>query len=240
MKRRNERSESKFFNRTRCIQNIIELLTIKNKKLGYIEELAGNAPGYLSRMRSGTSNADPSIEFLLAAANELDVSLDVLVSSEIKEITETEKYLYDFINMLVEDTKSHNISWSCKSVIDFDTWLRRLDFYNKVKLCEDLYYTKLPDGRSSIFIIICTENSANTHLKENKFYQICISDSFNSIHPLQPVCNTLNSSKSLGIIINNLVKQINLYINYIPIEDNIRKIIDNYMDSHKLSAGSES
>lgn len=108
---RAEIDRTKMFDRERCIENITLLLDLKNKKLGNIEKLSGNSAGYLSRMRSGKSNADPNIEFLVTAASELDVSLDMLVMSEIKEMTQTEEYLLKFLNKLVLDTRADSVTW---------------------------------------------------------------------------------------------------------------------------------
>lgn len=115
-----ELDQAKMFDRGKCIENITLLLSLKDKKLGSIERLSGNSPGYLSRMRSGKSNADPSIEFLLTAANELDVSLDILVSSEIKEMTQTEEYLLKFLDKLVLDTREENVTWNRERSSELD------------------------------------------------------------------------------------------------------------------------
>lgn len=106
-----EIDQVKMFDRERCIESITLLLDLKGKKLGNIEKLSGNAAGYLSRMRSGKSNADPNIEFLVTAASELDVSLDMLVVSEIKEMTQTEEYLLKFLDKLALDTRADNVTW---------------------------------------------------------------------------------------------------------------------------------
>ncbi len=117
---RAEIDQVKMFDRERCIENITLLLDLKGKKLGSIERLSGNAVGYLSRMRSGKSNADPNIEFLLTAASELDVSLDMLVVSEIKEMTQTEEYLLKFLDKLALDTRADNVTWLRERLSELD------------------------------------------------------------------------------------------------------------------------
>ena len=109
-----EIAEFKHFDKTRCFNNLTYLLAVKDKKLGDIERNSGNSPGYLSRMKSGKSNADPSIEFLITAAEELGVSVDMLVNSEIREMSQTEVYLQGFLKKLIGDTRNDKLTWVCQ------------------------------------------------------------------------------------------------------------------------------
>lgn len=45
-----------------CLENIDFLLAQKDVKIGALETESGNHPGYLSRMKSGKSSSDPSID----------------------------------------------------------------------------------------------------------------------------------------------------------------------------------
>lgn len=69
----------KRFNRERCLENIDFLLAQKDVKLGALETESGNHPGYLSRMKSGKSSSDPSIEFLMTASSEIECILTIAV-----------------------------------------------------------------------------------------------------------------------------------------------------------------
>lgn len=109
-----EIAKFKHFDKARCFNNLTYLLVAKDKKLGDIERNSGNSPGYLSRMKSGKSNADPSIEFLITAAEELGVSVDMLVNSEIREMSQTEIYLQGFLKKLIEDTRNDKLTWVCQ------------------------------------------------------------------------------------------------------------------------------
>lgn len=73
--------------------------------MGELEEESGNYPGYLSRMKSGKSSSDPSIEFLMTAAEELNVPLELLVSSDLTEMTSTETFIMKFLNKMIDNTQ---------------------------------------------------------------------------------------------------------------------------------------
>ena len=108
--------EEKHFNREICLKNVDYLLTKQNKKLGELEEKSGNYPGYLSRMKSGKSSSDPSIEFLMTAAEELNVPLELLVSSDLTEMTSTEEFILKFLNKVIDNTKKDELRWTRETI----------------------------------------------------------------------------------------------------------------------------
>lgn len=124
-----EIAKFKHFDKARCFENLTYLLATRDKKLGDIERDSGNSPGYLSRMKSGKSNADPSIEFLMTAAEELDVSVDMLVNSEIREMSQTEIYLQGFLKKLIEDTRNDKLTWVCQRLSELEELEAQYDEY---------------------------------------------------------------------------------------------------------------
>ena len=120
-----ERFQSQFmtrkrFNRERCLNNVDMLITQKNKKLGELETNSGNRPGYLSRMKSGKSNSDPSIEFLMTASDELEVPLDLLVGSNLADLTPTEKFMLEFMRKLISDTNNDKLEWTRETLSELE------------------------------------------------------------------------------------------------------------------------
>lgn len=115
-----EWTKIKRFKREICLKNVDYLLTKQNKKLGELEESSGNHPGYLSRMKSGKSNSDPSIEFLMTAADELSVPLELLISSDLTELTSTEEFIMQFLNKVIENTKKDEIDWNRESISELN------------------------------------------------------------------------------------------------------------------------
>lgn len=110
----------KRFNRERCLNNVDILLAQKNKKLGELEINSGNRPGYLSRMKSGKSNSDPSIEFLMTASDELEVPLDLLVASNLSDLTSAEKFMLDFMKRLASDTNDDKLEWTRETLSELE------------------------------------------------------------------------------------------------------------------------
>lgn len=115
-----ELSQTKRFKREICLKNVDYLLAQQNKKLGELEEESGNYPGYLSRMKSGKSNSDPSIEFLMTAAEELNVPLELLVSSDLTEMTSTEEFIMKFLNKVIDNTKKDELRWTRETITELN------------------------------------------------------------------------------------------------------------------------
>lgn len=115
-----ELAQTKLFNREICLKNVDYLLTQQNKKLGELEEKSGNYPGYLSRMKSGKSSSDPSIEFLMTAAEELNVPLELLVSSDLTEMTSTEEFIMKFLNKVIDNTKKDELRWTRETITELN------------------------------------------------------------------------------------------------------------------------
>ena len=110
----------KRFNREICLENIDFLLAQKGMKLGALESDSGNRPGYLSRMKSGKSTSDPSIEFLMTASEQLEVPLDMLVSSRLSEMSATEKFILDFLKRVMEDTQADKLEWIRETMAELE------------------------------------------------------------------------------------------------------------------------
>ena len=102
---------SKKFNKTLCIQNIRYLLPKKKIRLGDIEKASGNSPGYLSRLEKPGNTTDPSIEFLMNAAEMLGVGIDALVNYEMSKPSPNDELLLSFIGKLMDDTRSDTLYW---------------------------------------------------------------------------------------------------------------------------------
>lgn len=107
--------EEKKFNKYLCLSNIRELLKESDIKIGRIEKEANCQPGYMSRLEKKTNNTDPSLEFLITAAKMLGISLDVLLFTDLKELSPTEKYLIAFIQKLKTDTLENKLNWTRES-----------------------------------------------------------------------------------------------------------------------------
>lgn len=112
-------SNYKNFDKTICFSNIRELLRTKTDvKIGQIEKEAGVSPGYMSRLEKEGSTAEPSVEFVVTAANLLDVSMDTLISINLMELTPTEQYISKFFDKLKSDTLEDKLDWVRETTLE--------------------------------------------------------------------------------------------------------------------------
>lgn len=110
----------KRFDRETFFRNLDYLLPKLGKKLGELESSSGNSPGYLSRMKSGKVASDPSIEFIMAASEELQVPMDLLVSADLSNISGTEKFVMEFLHRLISDTQADRIAWERETAAELN------------------------------------------------------------------------------------------------------------------------
>lgn len=99
----------KELNKKLMFDNISFMLKELGKKIGELENESGVSPGYISRMRDG--NSKPGIEFVVNAAEALNISVDTLLNVDLSGLTPTEKYLISFIEKLRRDTAADKLDW---------------------------------------------------------------------------------------------------------------------------------
>lgn len=163
-------AEFKRFNRDRFIANLDYLLANSDKKLGALETESGNNPGYISRMKSGKSPSDPSIEFLMTVSDELNVPLEMLVGSNLTELSATEKFILNFLRKVKDDTLNDTLTWSRETVAELENMDVEYDYQGnpysphplydfREKRTEDDYFAYLE--YSSLFYKNCGVKPCN-------------------------------------------------------------------------------
>lgn len=115
-----EFENAKRFKKNIFFDNVDHLILKQGKKLGELEVNSGNRPGYLSRMKSGKISSDPSIEFAMTAAEEFDVPLELLVSTDLTQMSATEEFIMKFLNKLISDTQADEFSWNRETVAELE------------------------------------------------------------------------------------------------------------------------
>lgn len=142
-----------FYNRKLCISNVYYLTKIQGKKLGDVETSAGVSPGYFSRLNKEDSTANPSIEALASVAFTLGVTVDALISRDYSSMSESERFVMDFLDKLIVASHSGEKIWTREST----TYLKGLStdedgdpvhplfqrFYNNAYNCWDARFTSL-------------------------------------------------------------------------------------------------
>lgn len=91
--------------------NINYLLKKYNLKISDMESYLGISPGYISRAFNESSNKRLSIDIVWKIAKMFGTDIRTLVNTKMWEIKTNTELLTDFINRLIDDTKSNRISW---------------------------------------------------------------------------------------------------------------------------------
>ena len=101
------------FDKNLCFSNIRWLLKQNpDVKIGQIEKEAGIRLGYMSRLEKEGNTSEPSIEFIVTAAKLLNVSIDVLVSINLSDLTGNERYILKVFEKLKTDTLADKLEWN--------------------------------------------------------------------------------------------------------------------------------
>lgn len=99
------------FNRSRMIQMIYDTAKEKGKKIGDIETTAGYSVGYISRLAKDEAKGAFTVDFLVAIAEQLGVSLDFLALTNDGQLTEDEMKMLSFLDGLIVDTERNLLRW---------------------------------------------------------------------------------------------------------------------------------
>ena len=90
------------WSRELIIKNIYYLTGKKGIQLKELEEKAGEKAGYLARMKK--SDIRISAEFFVKVCDILNVSMDLIASKELDAISGQEKFIYEFIKRLSNES----------------------------------------------------------------------------------------------------------------------------------------
>lgn len=89
-----------------CLDNIYALAKEKNIKISDLEKEAEVSPGYFSRLSKKDKPTFPQVDVLMAVANKLDISLDILVTCDFNSVDQNVLYIVAFIERLINVTTS--------------------------------------------------------------------------------------------------------------------------------------
>ena len=248
------------FNKALCIQNIRYLLSKKDVRLGDIERASGNSPGYLSRLEKPDNTTDPSIEFLMNAAEMLGVGLDELTKGKMEELSPNEEMLVAFLERLLIDTKNDELNW----IVELDAAHSAYEKTGPQENCPHILYgmdvevdeatgDTIPNGwgYSSRFfrgeeIIVCG-TSYHVSLRDtgNEIYIMkCRASSNDTISQepfyemyhvdrekeVNPVCCSRYSQGKIAMELGKLYKQITESNNHVRLTKSTKSMMELYMN----------
>ena len=99
------------YDKKRFINNVYFLAKSRDLKIGELETTCGVSAGYLARLRQAEKNSAPGADFVLAVADQLDVSADALLTFDFSRASDAEMNLHRYLEKLTRETRSRKLSW---------------------------------------------------------------------------------------------------------------------------------
>ena len=243
---------SKNFDKNKLFRNIRELASAKNAKLGQIERRAGCQPGYMSRLEKPGNTTDPSVEFVVTAAKELEVSLDLLIYSDFSKIKPAEAYIIRFVENLIKDTRDDVLFWESENMdealasavhdnpdfvfnhpfFEYDVFSGSLWYKSQffpgsgVTWSGNSYSCRLKGSTAEIFIMRCADGLKKIN-RGNDYLEIYLVDS-NKVNLL--FC-TAQTGETMISVADRLYEEVETYMSHIHVNEDVKSIIDTYMKS---------
>ena len=141
------RDTFKNFNKQNCFANIRALLKEKPEiKIGMIEKEAGIRLGYMARLEKADNTSEPSMEFITSAAKLLGVTVDMLISGQIAGLNGNERFVLSFLDTLITDTLSGDITWEKESPKELESVAYTDGKPNHILMKHAVYYEIGPSG----------------------------------------------------------------------------------------------
>ena len=245
----------KSFDKRQLFQNIRSLANSKNVKLGQIERNAGCQPGYMSRLEKADNLTDPSVGFIITAAKDLEVPIDLLIFGKLSGLSSTEQYILRFISQLTKDTMNDEQCWVKENFMEFSAKVYRggraeapfhpvfhcdFDPYEEtysfsydssffpgkaLEPVENCYYGELKGSDARIYIIRCKER-AEVSSPSDAFFEVYLTRR----DRVNPVFCTAQICKELVDATNILYKEIEDASTHVHINEETKNIIDLYFD----------
>ena len=251
-------NRKKSFDKRICFENIRFLLSRESVKLGDIERNAGLTPGYMSRLEKEGNASDPSVEFVVTAAEMLGITVDTLLNSRLTSIPKDEELLIKFFTAVKEDTETGNVVWVKNN----------LDELTECRGCarDPEYFTILsePNPNSNDFSVIYS--SYFLPKKEYLFIGTCyqtqslgtedelilmkmeledpppeFTGEFIEVYhkgdggSIEPLCNNAISSNEMNVVVKSLFERAAISASHIHISEETRGFIDDYMKTRFLA-----
>lgn len=99
------------FNKSVVFKNIYYLAQEKSIKISDLEEAAHVSKGYIARTSKESNTSIPSIDFIVAVASALDVSVDYLITVDTGSLDANEQYISTFLDTIEKNTATGGVNW---------------------------------------------------------------------------------------------------------------------------------
>lgn len=254
--------KNKKFDKSILFRNIRELLKNSDVKLGQIEREAGCQAGYMSRLEKAGNTSDPSVEFVVTAAKLLNVSVDLLINADVGTITPTEEYMLEFLNTMIEDTRTDSLTWKRETQTqlehvepNFDsagTTSHPLFLYQRLWATEeeyedDIFYNSHFYPRETVRIVANCYNAELGGTGAKIYIMVCKKgiareqidlpvyyELYLIKNEIEPICCTLQTCGAVTETVEALYKEIEVASTHVHLGANARSIIGEYFEERKL------
>ncbi len=248
------------FDKSICLSNIRYLISTSSVKIGDIEDAAGVSRGYMSRLEKNNNTSTPSIEFVVAAAKKLNVSVDSLLYSDFSQLNNTDLYILKFIEKLSRETATHNLKWISEGVSTMNACFRDFNIdklpsllrllcpdatqeyeftYNSrfifseynIKVTEPCYHSSIPDSLADIYINPCRINKNSGQAHSTfEIYLIEANSEDQNKQQLLPLCSTYFTNSTIHEAVRALYMQIKTEINRVHLDSSTIAVINRFLD----------
>lgn len=99
-------------NKTKLLQNLRYAIHKKGLKLGDVEKTAGVSKGYLSRQDPNNTQVLPTLQFMDSVSDQVGVSIQDLLYSDLMEITKDQQMGIDLAHELFALTRKDELEWT--------------------------------------------------------------------------------------------------------------------------------
>lgn len=250
------------FDKYCCFRNIRELLKDSDLRLGTIEKEAGCQPGYMSRLEKEDNTTDPSMEFVATAAKMLKVPVDVLLSGDLSDMTDAEKYLLEFVNQLIEDTKSCYLDWKLETEFYLSYELKPDPETHKLKhpflfryedVEENFYASKFSNletidfrgnsyhcylPKSDVTVYLLSIEDTDEYNRE-LFYDFYLVRDDDDSYDITPICSSRDIRQGLATKVELLYAWVEKRASHVHIDYDVVQTLNKYMASRYYSKQEE-
>ena len=239
------------FDRKLLFDNIATLVKRSDLKIGELETNAGVSPGYIART-SKDGTAKPGIEFIIGVAEQLHVSTDLLLKTDLTKMDANATYLIGFVEKLIRDTVENKLYWERETDEDLANLERDEDGYvnhplfiavpneygnpgnvvfnsrsykYKTKIAGDCFNLKL-QNKATLYIMNISALAESSAVKEIWIDVPHVGANY--------LCGTL-SGTVFASAIENLYSYVAEELKHPSLRPDLKVIIDAYMNDHQDS-----
>lgn len=230
------------YNKQRFLENVAYLMKIRGVKVGELEAAAGVSTGYFSRLKNN-DNEDtcPSIDTLSEICKKLGCTLNTLLYCDFTTLTETEKYIQDFLTKIIDQTSNKQLEWEKVTRRQLTSQSFDGKFYPFLQLVDNnLYYKSLftdddVELIGSVFVLDrLTQKFFITKIKHK--YGINIYHEYELYiyknGALKKICNGgFESKNEIFDLLLNLYQAAEISSKVLKIDDDVKKGIDDFLSN---------